>query len=1048
MKERAWSRKIVLMTGLLSILLCIAFGSTAWAMIPLGSDCGDCHDVHGGGGGWLLKAEYAGSDGCITCHSSSTSSTTYVLDPGDYLAGGNFWWVSESGGADDGKGHNIFTGEDDDRFTGPPGNANACATPGSCHVDLNTESTLYGTRYGCLGCHMMRNGYPTNFHHADDECDERVAGDCVPGTEIYVVGETLNDDDGYYRFLTGHFAGEARGVCGIEDDDWEATVSSTDHNEYLGNEQDLNLLTSFSLHGNTTTAFCAGCHGNFHLASVYPTGKPDDVIIDNGSASYVGTWDLASDTTDFYGTDYQYHAAGSGSNTATWTPDLLEDNTYNVYAWWSADTDRATNAQYTIDDCGGACHSPDPVVVDQTVDGGQWNLLGTYEFLEGTGGSVSLSDDADGKVIADAIKFESAKYVWERHPVGMALPTDGDMDFYNYTEFNPAVPVGRTDLTGWTGPSSTVTPGEDVINCLSCHRAHGSEHKRHLRWDPTAPGASGSCATCHISKAAESVDYYLCENIDDCNSCHTSHGQSDRPGTPEEFGPALNQRLVWNIIFSPVEEVYRDVTFPIYDANGSLFVRNASPWDGICEACHTLTTYYRNDGTGVAHYGGPSSGHECTECHYHEQEFLGPMPDDAPHNMHMGISLGGLHGPQVQDCTDCHTITEHSLAEMVAAGSCDNCHSPGGGYDGVNDATVGAANNWFSMVREPDGSITPGKEKWCAGCHDDVPANSHADGGGIDAPPVAGDGTTWGFYVTGHGRAPIDHECIECHDESFQHIDDIHRTYTFDDTDTGGAVGPDMYDYTNSGVAYAAGYRLKYIGAEVPLMIPNDFRITYAYNYSQHETEAYRLCLSGGCHSRNKIFDNTPVADQHATNFMASGGIPHEEYPLKYSHVWGNGGDINDHVSHILHYIGTYWDSDWDYATTGTDAAPGSGADSNIACSSCHNVHGSVGIEGSTNEAMIRNGNLTGRGGYGFSYLVEDTGAGGYPMVTSTGATQATSIGAVFRNDSGDMCIGCHGNKLVTTTSYDASDGGVRWGYDTYLEYYRTYVDILALPDP
>jgi hypothetical protein len=63
MKERAWGRKIVLMTGLLSVLLCIALGSTAWAKIP-SVGCVYCHDVHGGGG-WLLKAEYAGSCCCL-----------------------------------------------------------------------------------------------------------------------------------------------------------------------------------------------------------------------------------------------------------------------------------------------------------------------------------------------------------------------------------------------------------------------------------------------------------------------------------------------------------------------------------------------------------------------------------------------------------------------------------------------------------------------------------------------------------------------------------------------------------------------------------------------------------------------------------------------------------------------------------------------------------------------------------------------------------------------------------------------------------------------
>ena len=43
---------------------------------------------------------------------------------------------------------------------------------------------------------------------------------------------------------------------------------------------------------------------------------------------------------------------------------------------------------------------------DQTVFSGDWELLGEWPFAAGTGGSVVLSDDADGQLIADGIKFE------------------------------------------------------------------------------------------------------------------------------------------------------------------------------------------------------------------------------------------------------------------------------------------------------------------------------------------------------------------------------------------------------------------------------------------------------------------------------------------------------------------------------------------------------------------------------------------------------------------------------------------------------------------
>jgi hyaluronate lyase len=41
------------------------------------------------------------------------------------------------------------------------------------------------------------------------------------------------------------------------------------------------------------------------------------------------------------------------------------------------------------------------------MNGGEWNLLGTYSFAAGTGGSVTIANDGtNGYVVADAVKFE------------------------------------------------------------------------------------------------------------------------------------------------------------------------------------------------------------------------------------------------------------------------------------------------------------------------------------------------------------------------------------------------------------------------------------------------------------------------------------------------------------------------------------------------------------------------------------------------------------------------------------------------------------------
>jgi uncharacterized delta-60 repeat protein len=304
----------------------------------------------------------------------------------------------------------------------------------------------------------------------------------------------------------------------------------------------------------------------------------------------------------------------------------------------------------------------------------------------------------------------------------------------------------------------------------------------------------------------------------------------------------------------------------------------------------------------------------------------------------------------------------------------------------------------------------PGAMDNCTWCH---------DGSQLSAPDVGF------FYTSGHGKFGID--CIACHDSSIPH-DGIARTYSFDSS---------QYDPSLSGVAYATGYRLKYVNGEVPLMIPTSYGITFSYDAQSIKANAFRLCFN--CHDSSKILDNTP-GDGIDSNFKAR--LPNP--PRDYSYAWGSGADTNEHASHIMNYIGTFADSDWDATTTGQNDS--NGLDSLLTCSSCHNVHGAAGTHGSTNDPMIRDGSLTGRSGYGFSYVVEDVGAGGYPMVTSVGASQSTSVGAVFRNNTADMCGGsmCHGNPgPPPASSYDAS--GSSWG--TYIEYYRLWEHYISLPE-
>ncbi|KRE86329.1 hypothetical protein ASG89_09905 [Paenibacillus sp. Soil766] len=140
----------------------------------------------------------------------------------------------------------------------------------------------------------------------------------------------------------------------------------------------------------------------FSLAPVAATIIVDDA--DTTGVTLVGRWSFGTNLTNKYGISYlhdgnTYH----GLKSAAFTPTLTAAGTYKVYMWWPSHTNRATNAQVDILHAGVTS----TVTIDETQDGGQWNLLGTYTFDAGTSGNVKVRNDgANGYVTVDAVKFE------------------------------------------------------------------------------------------------------------------------------------------------------------------------------------------------------------------------------------------------------------------------------------------------------------------------------------------------------------------------------------------------------------------------------------------------------------------------------------------------------------------------------------------------------------------------------------------------------------------------------------------------------------------
>ncbi|MEQ8821088.1 MAG: phosphodiester glycosidase family protein [Sumerlaeia bacterium] len=132
---------------------------------------------------------------------------------------------------------------------------------------------------------------------------------------------------------------------------------------------------------------------------------PAPLIVDNTSSDFTASanWWASSSSPGYYGSNYHVRATASSGDAATWKANFT-GGTYKVYARWAAGSNRASAAPYVIYHANGSS----TVYKNQQIDGGTWQLLGTYDFNGGLGTRVALScwTSSGSYVVADAIMFE------------------------------------------------------------------------------------------------------------------------------------------------------------------------------------------------------------------------------------------------------------------------------------------------------------------------------------------------------------------------------------------------------------------------------------------------------------------------------------------------------------------------------------------------------------------------------------------------------------------------------------------------------------------
>ncbi len=684
-------------------------------------------------------------------------------------------------------------------------------------------------------------------------------------------------------------------------------------------------------------------------------------------------------------------------------PDMGGDNTEANNLCWSCHTGPAL-APYRVP------HSSDQVGVQH----GTWNMEckdchnpHNQPQIQAYGSAAYLATGTLTSVISGTTSIltdASATWVVDEHAGRIVFP---DINARN----RRGRPIGNLSYRVLSNTATALTvDGEVNVSYIAAGDTYGIIYGKNIRDQIKVPGTSTWKQVKFFSQTGANSFADSDATLDGiCQVCHTKTAHFRNDGTG-------------------IDQLHM---------NGDRGDPTGTAGENCTDKCHQHIG-------GFGHGKGYTKVDLCIECHGHEEGAIydpdGTYPyfpngstktsrgfgSVIPHTTHTEswttngatwettkpASAGDddLRGPGIY-CNSCHDIDNmpafrkdgayadddtnaDGIVSLAETSVCDGCHSPGGDYNGVDseDGSVGAKDNWHSEgIYDADYNFKPGKEKWCAGCHDNDPSRIVLPDRGIDvtAPKVVGDetedftyGTGWGFYKTGHGTPSTttlpatggikpgpDKSCTYCHQSIKLHIDGDSRTFDCSD-------GCDSNEY-------GTGYRMRFFAGSAPLKMPRDG--------AGVQTTDFLLCLRSGCHGDITTAFTDPAATN--SNFYDAGA----------------GGSLHYlHLNHNLNLIKADW---------------GTTFNSRLTCIGCHNPHGTK------NHSMIRTGELVGNSPIRLWFW--NTAFGPLPNPPDTpnpsNVTLAASNESILISNSVDeYCAGqCHGAgnwREISRTPYQATD--------------------------
>ncbi len=357
---------------------------------------------------------------------------------------------------------------------------------------------------------------------------------------------------------------------------------------------------------------------------------------------------------------------------------------------------------------------------------GSGDELGTGNFVvaKGTNSYVSFAG------LTPDTTYHIAVYSYS----GMGAGTSG----INYLQASPAVSIQTTDLVPF-GHN-----GAHDVDCVECHTMHAGG------FVPRDAVQEAVCVSCHNpdGEAPGKLDFALHDTsggMMDCGTCHEMHNNYDFNTTDTHAGGITAPNVSW--IRQNIDDPdYYPTALPLTLYHGApenpddFWGFTNTPFNGICQTCHTSTDHHTNDGVDPAHPAerGDYVGQPCIACHPHDAGFApvivgGSCLDAGCHDQVQGTRRDVLadfgmtshhvsNGSAVQaDCQVCHMEnppTLHSSPKMIDLRDPDTGNQiqyQGSDYsfstltrDTTGDPGTDALEEWVTVVQN----------QFCFKCHD------------------------------------------------------------------------------------------------------------------------------------------------------------------------------------------------------------------------------------------------------------------------------------------------------------------------------------------